>query len=309
MPDPGHLEDLLGLSLPPLHGYKCYASPMVFRVAIGAVAAVELLWACGGQTESSHADSQSENPTGTGGSDRAAGGTAGEPSGNAGNATTETGGGTGGRGGELGGAGGTTPGSGGAAAGGAAGTSGAGAADLGGATSVCPDILCGEDCPFGFWDDLEGCPSCSCGPPPLMMQTHGVTHDPDHVTLQVDNYWAPASGTVSLDFRWTYDDPSAEDEEEFVTARVEAMEWELTPYPDSQTFHLPQAEARLEWSARWASSGLDPAEADLTIVDGFLSVRGVENRFDVEGSVYLVMESASAYPGTVVVAGPFTAPY
>ncbi len=208
--------------------------------------------------------------------------------------------------GGAGGGGGATQGHGGEAVAGAPASPAAGAAGQGGAPVNCVEVIfCEEECPFRFWDDLQGCPTCACAPPPLTMQTNGVVHDPAHVAMEASAAWSPGSGRLTFSFRWTYDDPTMEDEEQFVSAAVDMPEGLVWHAPVVTTFQLPSDDPQLSCWANWTSSGLLDQRESLTIADGYFSVRNVDGDYEVEGGIYLSMESTSAYPGTVVVGGPF----
>ena len=138
-----------------------------------------------------------------------------------------------------------------------------------------------------------------------MMQTHGVAHDPAHVAFEVGAIEWPSSGDLGFTFSWTYDDPTMEDEEESVTLGLRISGFELEP-----SFHLPPSPeaAWLVWlNTRWASLAQNTDEVHLTIVDGFLSFRDLDHGFEV--GLYLVVQSGSDYPGTVVVSAPLADPW
>jgi hypothetical protein len=201
-----------------------------------------------------------------------------------------------GRGGEPHGWAGSTPGNAGATPGMTAGSPPGGVAGVpvggaAGAGGACPTIDCSEDCPFGFWDDADGCATCDCAPPPVVMQTGGVTHDPAHVTFDAFCEYSPGSGVFNYQFRWTYDDPTVEDEEEFVIVALETHD-----PPDRVAFP----------GGAWSTSFPTSDSVSLTVVDGFLSTRSLPG--PERGGVYFVMESDGDYPGTVVVGAPISQP-
>jgi hypothetical protein len=124
-------------------------------------------------------------------------------------------------------------------------TAGSGGAD-GGKEPAGPcleDVSCADECLFGFWPDEAGCPTCSCAPPRLMMHTRGVEHDTAYVTVQLYGpSYVAGDGELFFQFTWSYDDPTTEGEEEFVTLGLylEDPTKETARWPEDGPFFEPR---------------------------------------------------------------------
>lgn len=175
----------------------------------------------------------------------------------------------------------------------------------------CPDVTCEVTCDYGYWDDLEGCQTCACAPPPIELSTNGFMHDPQHVTLMTtaDEYIGGVNRWV-FNFTWSYDDPGASDDAIVVEATVRLMR-------DGDPSYEP-TETNMTWAS--PSGGPSPLELmggeytlygfgivndSLAPVSGWLSIRRVDDVF--EGGVVLEMEGDGA-AGDVHAAGPFSVP-
>ncbi len=257
------------------------------RCAVVGVSVVVMaaLWGCGGDEATSP----------SGGSGTTSGTTTASSSGS----TGSTGSGAGGVGGAGGGAT-TSTGSGGAS------TTGTGTGGSG-----CPDITCGgTPCPGALWPEVDGCPSCACSAP-LEMIVGGQARPTQYVQLGVT-----ASAFIGgidrwvFDFVWGYDDPGAADEAEDVAITVRLMRTDpmFEPALANRTyFHPADSSNPLEvLPGTYTLYGFGISTSQLTPVYGFFSIRRVGDTF--EGFVSLDNTTEGGGPGTVHVAGPFSAP-
>ncbi len=189
-------------------------------------------------------------------------------------------------------------------------TSASSVASTGAGGSDCPDIVCTLTCGHGYWDDLEGCQTCACAPPPVELATNGMMHDSQDVTFQTmaDHFIGGIDRWV-FNFQWSYDDPQASDDEIVVEATVRIMQ--LDPmYEPSETnvtwFEPEHAGMPLEvMQGEYTLYGFGIVMDTLTPVSGYLSIRRVGDVF--EGGVSLEMQGAGA-AGAVHASGPFAVP-
>lgn len=190
-------------------------------------------------------------------------------------------------------------------------TSASNSASTGTGGADCPDIVCTVTCEFGFWDDLEGCDTCACAPPPIELRTNGFMHDTQHVamTTEADMFIGGIDRWV-FDFQWVYDDPQASDDQIVVTATVRLQtgvnpDWE----PDEQnaTWFSPENESNpIEMmGGDYTLYGFGVIMDTLTPVSGWLSIRRIGDTF--EGGVFLDMQGNGS-AGEVHASGPFSVP-
>ncbi len=176
----------------------------------------------------------------------------------------------------------------------------------------CPDVTCQVTCDYGYWDDLEGCQTCACAPPPIELSTQGVPHDSQYVAMQTvaDEFIGGINRWV-FDFTWTYDNPGASDDAVVVEATVRLMRDGDPSYEPTETnatwFWPPtQQETPLEpMDGAYTLYGFGIINDTLVPVSGWLSIRRVNDVF--EGGVVLEMQGNGA-AGAVHAAGPFSVP-
>jgi hypothetical protein len=174
----------------------------------------------------------------------------------------------------------------------------------------CPDIDCGNVCPDGYWDDLEGCQTCACAPPEVELSINGFTKPAADVTFDVmaDHFIGGIDRWV-FNFTWTYDDPLASDDAEVVEATVRIMQVgpQYEPSETNATWYSPQDDGMpLEvLPGDYTLFGFAVLHDTLAPVSGILSIRRVGTTF--EGGVWLEMQGAGT-AGMVHAAGPFDVP-
>lgn len=172
---------------------------------------------------------------------------------------------------------------------------------------VCDDLQCARECPFGYWDDLDGCPTCACAPPPTLFFTGRSEHD--HVTLDTTpSIYIGGIDRWVFDFRWLYDDPMIADEAEQVDMTVRWMQGVgMDPTEQNATFWMDDPGPVEAWSALWTLFGFGLQTADLVVESGYFSLRRVDGRF--EGGLYMELRSdGQQFPGIVRVGGAFDVP-
>lgn len=188
-------------------------------------------------------------------------------------------------------------------------TTGSSSSSTGAGGGDCPDISCTEACDDGYWDDLEGCQTCACAPPPgLELSVQGVAKNPQHLSFDV-----AASELIGgidrwvFDFTWTYDDPQTSDDEEIVSATVRLMKLgpQYEPSESNVTWYSPGDDGMpLEMlGGDYTLYGFAVLTDTLAPAGGYISIRRVGAFF--EGGVVLEMQG-SGVAGMVHAAAPFT---
>ncbi len=154
---------------------------------------------------------------------------------------------------------------------------------------------------MGYLEDAQGCGTCVCVVPPVIMETDGVQRDPANVEFGTGSSWAPSSGRVVFSFHWDFDDPAIEDEEHFVNLSIETQDYVLLGMEEVQTFHLPSSDPPFSIEA-YRASYISAQAFPLTLIDGYLTIYPSTST-EYSGGVYLVLETAAGVQ--VIVAGPF----
>ncbi len=173
----------------------------------------------------------------------------------------------------------------------------------------CPDINCSVSCPGDTWLDIDSCPSCACAAD-LEMVVSGNPHVLQHVSASVQaSEFIGGIDRWVFDFLWQFDDPNASDDAEDVTATVRIMKLgpQFEPDETNVTYFTPEDDGNpLEvLQGQYTLYGFAVITADLAPVDGFFSVRRVNDVF--EGHVYLDFDViGGGFPQTVHVATPFS---
>lgn len=190
-------------------------------------------------------------------------------------------------------------------------SSSASSASTGTGGADCPDVTCQIVCDYGYWDDLEGCQTCACAPPPVELSTNGLMHDPQHITMTTTaeefiggiNRWV-------FNFTWSFDNPGGADDQIVVESTVRLMrdgDPSYEPTEINRTWASPSGTATpLElMGGEYTLYGFGIINDTLVPVSGWLSIRRVNDVF--EGGVVLEMEGEGA-AGDVHAAGPFSVP-
>jgi len=182
---------------------------------------------------------------------------------------------------EEGGAAGTT--SSGPAEGGTAGEAGQG---LGGAVE-CAALSC-RSCPFGHEFDSQGCETCVCSPPPLVMETDDVERASEFIEFTSTSNWAPGSGDVSVHLEWWFDEPTSESDDHFVSVQLRMNESVAFFGSERRTVWLPSSDPLIDCTA-YRASFLSAQAFPLTLIDGYLTVFP-STSMTYQGGVYLIFE-------------------
>jgi len=185
------------------------------------------------------------------------------------------------------------------------------AGDLG-----CADIDCSLDCPYGLWDDLDGCPTCACAPPPLLMEQNSVGYPDEHLSFDLDlDMFIGGIDRIIFDATWNWGDPNMVDSNESVTAQIGLMQLgeETAPSPENRTFFfVTDGETPLESRGiTWTLFGVGVISWEMLPTGGYLSIRETpEGQW--EGGLLIELEESSpidpSNPRRGRVGAPFVVP-
>lgn len=174
--------------------------------------------------------------------------------------------------------------------------------------AMCPDIDCTNDCPDGFWPELDTCPSCVCQAALSFVRAESP-HDPQHVTVAATA--SPFIGGIdrwTLGLTWTFDIPQGADDKEVLTTTVRLPVMDLMTEPgatnEMRVYEAAGQDALEIMDGHWTLFGFGIIEDDLTPTGGFVSIR--RNGMIFEGFASLDFESSDG-PAKYHVGGPFTA--
>ncbi len=171
----------------------------------------------------------------------------------------------------------------------------------------CPDNdgVCDVSCPMGFLRDDRGCLTCACDAR-LALAINGQQEEARNVSFEVEaGVFIGGINRWTFDLRWSFDDPRIADEayEVRVPMRVQ-QDTGFVPGPDWVTFFIDNPGPWEAFGGRYTLFGFGVIEADLTITEGFLSIRQVGGIFELRTALTLQSEDPNG-PGQIDASAAF----
>jgi len=170
----------------------------------------------------------------------------------------------------------------------------------------CADLDCEGVCPGGTWLDAQGCPTCSCAPPPLGMTVGGEERPVEAVTLTVTgSVYVGGINRTMLDLEWRYDDVDTEDEEDGIDVSVVLLSPPVALPLVERTFWIAPLSGGLELPTATHVVWFSDEQTPLEVTGGFLSIRPRADG-DLEGGILLTTADGSEVGGSFVIPDPWT---